>query len=313
MSLRQCACNLSALTFVFALLLAPSGARAFHYPCEFAGGVLFAPFHPVAWETIRFSAGYDRYAIVAPIVLSKVRQLGGRQLELDIVFTDDRTRFPAYAVAEIGPDFDVHGVLGSLPVGDYAVTVGVYVDNTATGTLDLSCGTTMKTLDVYDTPGIAPVVEYYHRGLDQYFITQDANEIGILDAGVLPGWTRTGESFLAYQPGQTNGRLFAIARFYRSNGEGTHFYTVADWPEAEAIRRGFFGEWLVETPDAFELFNIADSHGDCASGTIPLYRLWKPGTANHRYTVDAKTRAGMIAQGYVSEGQGGVFMCAVAP
>ena len=36
------------------------------------------------------------------------------------------------------------------------------------------------------------VVEYYHPGLDHYFMTPLAAEIGDLDSGRIRGWNRTG-------------------------------------------------------------------------------------------------------------------------
>jgi len=38
-------------------------------------------------------------------------------------------------------------------------------------------------------------IEYFHNGYGHYFVTATPQEIAALDAGTLPGWTRTGESF----------------------------------------------------------------------------------------------------------------------
>jgi hypothetical protein len=44
----------------------------------------------------------------------------------------------------------------------------------------------------------ATVVEFYHAGLDHYFISGIPQEISDLDTGVHTGWTRTGQTFKAY-------------------------------------------------------------------------------------------------------------------
>ena len=40
-------------------------------------------------------------------------------------------------------------------------------------------------------------VEFYHGAFGHYFVTASPQEIAGLDTGVLPGWSRTGESFEA--------------------------------------------------------------------------------------------------------------------
>lgn len=319
MARRQHILALPIAALALALLLPFSQAFAFPIFCEGAGSLYFSPFHPMAGDLVNFSGGWDRN-IDKPIVLAKVRQLDDGQSEIDVVFTEDRTRLPDYTVVAIGPDGDVDGVLGSFPVGDYPVTLKVFVDNAETGTLDPSCFPTTEALHVYATSGLAPVVEYYHGGLDQYFLTQDSAEIGLLDAGRFPGWTRTGESFLAYEPGQTNGRLFAMARFYLLTGSGGHMYTMANFFEADEILWGFDGDWTMETPDAFELDNgeLGTGNGSpraCRDSEVPLYRLWDPHSTSHRYTVNPTTRDAMIARGYVLETDNNdlSWMCAVKP
>jgi len=38
-------------------------------------------------------------------------------------------------------------------------------------------------------------VEFYHSGLDHYFISAEPTEISDLDSGKHPGWARTGYKF----------------------------------------------------------------------------------------------------------------------
>src|SRR5205823_13325524 len=102
--------------------------------------------------------------------------------------------------------------------GEYRVTATIRVYDAATGSLSSPCptiSTSVKTLTVYATSGIEPVIEFYHAGLDHYFLTQDANEIHDLDTAVHAAWGRTGQSFLAYLPGQTNGQSTTRHAFLR--------------------------------------------------------------------------------------------------
>src|SRR5205085_11096383 len=101
----------------------------------------------------------------------------------------------------------------------------------------------------------APVVEYYNAALDHYFLTQAGAEIADLDSAVHSGWTRTGQSFLAWRSGQSDGRGMAVVRYYGlpSRGLDTHFFT-ASWGEVRSfIGSSYFSDWQQETLDAFEL------------------------------------------------------------
>jgi hypothetical protein len=68
------------------------------------------------------------------------------------------------------------------------------------------------------------VVEYYHAGLDHYFITWVPNEIAILDAGVtIRGWVRTTRTFKAYAAAQAG--TSDICRYYIPPAQGdSHFF-----------------------------------------------------------------------------------------
>ena len=70
---------------------------------------------------------------------------------------------------------------------------------------------------------IATVVEFYHQGLDHYFITDRAPEIAILDTGVHTGWARTTLEFNVYAaagPGTSPVCRFRIPPEYGDS----HFY-----------------------------------------------------------------------------------------
>lgn len=156
---------------------------------------------------------------------------------------------------------------------------------------------------------LVAVVEYYHRGLDHYFITADPAEIDILDRGRLPGWARTGGGFMT--PVDAGDGTHPVCRAYMPPGHGdSHFYSAFAEECTHLAER--YPAFVVETMSAFRVA-LPDAAGACPVATIPVYRLWNGrADANHRYTADATVRAEMIARGHVPEGYGpyGVAMCA---
>jgi hypothetical protein len=307
------------------LAFVPSVAAAFFFPCTFTGNTIFAPFHPRPADAVQFGVSYGQPEVdsfdPSAVSLTRATQSSAKAISLDVLVTTTPSRHPDYAAARVIGTIDstvieVGGTLGTLSVGDYSITTTVSVETASTPAKAL-CSKT-STLQVYATTGIEPVVEYYHAGLDHYFMTQDPSEIRDLDTGVHPGWVRTGESMLAYAPGQTNGYLNAVVRYARAPGASTHFYTLAATPEDAGLRAGALGDqWAVETFDAFEVYSGIDAlTSRCQLGTMPVYRLWNArADSNHRYTTSLAIRQAMIARGYVSEGYGadGVVMCALAP
>jgi hypothetical protein len=153
-------------------------------------------------------------------------------------------------------------------------------------------------------------VEYFHGGYHHYFVTASAPEIAALDAGALPGWTRTGESFGVLEPDAAGAAN--VCRFWSGQTfapRSSHFYT----PVASecAIVKGD-PAWQFEG-EVFAM-QLPDAAGACAAGTMPLYRLYNnppPGGApNHRYTTRATIRSAMLARGWIAEGAGiGVIGC----
>jgi len=167
----------------------------------------------------------------------------------------------------------------------------------------------------YLTPGSANpndqtvVVEYYNRALDHYFMTADANEINLLDTGVLRGWERTGVRFLAYrsqQPG-TN----PVCRFYQSPPlPDSHFYS-ADPAECARVRQNF-PDWTYEGPAVFYIALPNAFTSACPAGTRPVWRFFNTLRTNHRYTPEVTTRDELrSAPGWIAEGYGpdAVIMC----
>ena len=281
------------------------------------GASFFSPRHPgpedsIAWFT--FSDITD--APVGWSTLASAIVLPGNFINIDVVVTADVAAFPGYQPVQ---PFPRAGVFGPLPVGSYLVTTSVRTFDLATQTSTLQCVGSPEGLTVFDQPGAtatAAVIEFYNAARDHYFITQDADEIGKLDAGTIAGWTRTGYDFVAYLPEQSDGRGGAIARFYGipSAGLDSHLFTNSSDEILEIVNGRFRGVWVYETANAFELPSVNTSTGTCPPGTRPVYRLWNGRTdSNHRYTIDVSVKQQMTARGHIAEGYGndGVFLCAL--
>jgi hypothetical protein len=152
-------------------------------------------------------------------------------------------------------------------------------------------------------------VEYYNAGFDHYFMTDIPDEIAKLDNGTFVGWARTGQSFAVYSdfPAGSMG----VCRFFSTSftPRSSHFYT-SDPNECGVVKLN--KDWQFEGV-VFGLLSPGPS-GDCASGSLPVYRLYnngQGGAPNHRYTTSEAIRTQMTAQGWIPEGYGplGVIMC----
>jgi len=160
------------------------------------------------------------------------------------------------------------------------------------------------------------VVEYYHAGLDHYFMTADPSEIDALDTGALQGWARTGKAFVARSPDSTDANLSPVCRFYGLPAAGldSHFYSGSPIECNEVFAR-FASSWVLESSDVFRIRMPDAATGSCPDATTAIYRLYNNRSdANHRYTDDPGVVAAMVAQGYILEGYGahGVALCAEA-
>lgn len=153
------------------------------------------------------------------------------------------------------------------------------------------------------------VVEYFHDGFRNYFNTINQVEIDALDAGLFSGWTREVGSFIAWptQAAAPPGAV-SVCRFFASKFT-SHFYT-ADPVECDAVVANF-PEWLLETREAYWIHLPDKSTGACAESLMPVYRVFKPTSPNHRYVTDRVVRDTMVAAGWIAEGYGpdAVIMC----
>lgn len=157
----------------------------------------------------------------------------------------------------------------------------------------------------------ATAVEFYHAGLDHYFLTHVPAEIALLDAGTtIKGWTRTGQSFEVYASAASG--TSPVCRFYIPPAKGdSHFYGrgTAECNATGAANPTFFNE----DPNFFHV--VLPSAGACPAGTRNVYRVFsnRP-DANHRYAVERAIRDQMVGKGWLAEGDGPdlVVMCSPA-
>jgi hypothetical protein len=144
------------------------------------------------------------------------------------------------------------------------------------------------------------VVEYFNESLGHYFMTADANEIAILDAGVaIQGWTRTGEVFKAWPISSSRGQ--PVCRYFGTPGVGpnTHFYSV-DPNECSILSRD--PQWTFE---GYVLHIDPAINGTCPAAEMIVVRMYNNGiggVANHRYTNSPTIINQMVDQGWIVEG-----------
>lgn len=165
---------------------------------------------------------------------------------------------------------------------------------------------------------VAEVVEYYHAGLDEFFLTTYPNEIEALDAGDIRGWQRTGYSFSTWTGTPVDHVLVpglnAVCRVYRGD---THFYALQGgfYPltggASECLAAMSLAGSVLESWNAFYAMEPDTVTGSCPVAQLPVYRLWNPRGVSHRYTTQSKVRDEMRSRGYVAEGYGpdAVAMC----
>lgn len=154
-----------------------------------------------------------------------------------------------------------------------------------------------------------PVIEYYNKALDHYFITWVPLEIAILDAGTqIKGWNRTGYSSNTHASPQAGSS--PVCRYYIPPELGdSHFFGRGTLEcDATGQRNPSF---ILEDPAFMHVFLPAK--GVCPANTTQVNRVFsnRP-DANHRYMTDRTVRDQMVAKGWLAEGDGPdlVVMCA---
>lgn len=146
--------------------------------------------------------------------------------------------------------------------------------------------------------GLATAVEYYQLDDERYFTTADATEIAALDAGLFPGWYRTGSRYRVRTGASTD--AMPICRIFVPAAPGRrefHFYSRSPAAcAAELGKRGGFDEGVVFYAP------VPDASGQCAEGTAPVWKLAAAGGPAFAYTPNAKRRDTLAANGYAITG-----------
>ena len=152
----------------------------------------------------------------------------------------------------------------------------------------------------------ALVYEYYNVDLKHYFRTAYPSESSfVLTGGAGAGWRDTQDYFLAWRDASQG--AVPVCRFYGTPGKGpnSHFYT-ADSGECAFVKKD--PGWTYE---GIAYYIKLPANGACASGTVPIYRVynnrWMYNDSNHRFTTDTAVVADLVAKNWVAEG---VVMCA---
>lgn len=177
-------------------------------------------------------------------------------------------------------------------------------------TVIATLATSMLSASAWASPPDTEAVEFYNLNLNHYFITADAPEVAIIEAGGAgPGWVRTGRSFQAWQKqADAPADALPVCRFYSSIAN-SHFYT-ADAGECGGLRSGNYG-WQYE---GVAFYMKTPREGQCAPGTVALQRIYNNGFtsgegSNHRYVDDATLAQLMASSGWAVEG---TAFCATA-
>jgi CARDB len=228
--------------------------------------------------------------------------------------------------------------LGSLAPGqsttctgqvDAPATAGFYYfgafvnENSAIAESNYANNTGFDPVSVQATSSVTTTVtaiEYYIPSLDYYFLTSRLTDILLLDT--LPSFTRTGQSFRAYaQSDPASGRR-PITRFYFDQvavggSRGSHFYTLVQSELNTLAALNPTNAFLPRLPynegiDSYAYPPVVEGIGGfCASGLIPVYRIFRgnvrfPDNPNHRFTTSISIYNTFVALGWDGEG---VKMC----
>ncbi len=158
------------------------------------------------------------------------------------------------------------------------------------------------------------VVEYFNADLAHFFITADAGEQGFIDSGAVGRWLRTGTSYASSGTTQVcrfygNGAINpATSKLY---GPNSHVY-IAEPGECANLKSIFDAKAKSWSFESLDFRTTIASGGNCAAGTLPIYRAYNNGFAkgedsNHRITSDLAAYQQLIGIGWSAEG---VVMCA---
>ena len=179
------------------------------------------------------------------------------------------------------------------------------------GDIDVALGNVINQISVWPINDLfpTPVVEYYNRDLDAYFITGRANEQSAVDG--VASFQRTGGTFAATSAATETAGLTPICRYYiniASPYTSSHFYGPRDTDcavIAAAKPAGF-------SYDGLDFAVTLPVSGACpATAPFVIYRSFRAGangkTSNHRFSTSLARYNEMTAKGWSPEG---IVFCA---
>ncbi len=155
------------------------------------------------------------------------------------------------------------------------------------------------------------LTEYYHAGLDYYFLTGRSGDKAVLDA--VPAWTRTGRSIKLFATPTVDTvpleRHF-FAKVAKGASRGSHFFTSISSEQTLLTSINPTNLALDAKPylESIEGYAVPKTvAGACPSGTSPIYRAFKgPPTfvddGNHRFSTTLAQHQDMVRLGWTDEG-----------
>jgi hypothetical protein len=283
---------------------APQTRNQFLWPARHQASSRTAPNYPPMGQRFRLKASLDisDYAPNVQVILRALKKYG--------MFLADNgsSWFLSGAPDPRWSDDELHQ-LGQLHGSDFeAVDESSLMRNVDSG--QVSAGVATSSVATVD------VVEFYRATKDHYFMTADVAEIGSLDAQADHAWTRTGQSFKAFAPGQAGiSGTSSVCRLYGlpSAGLDTHFYSASP-SECTGVAARFPGAWLIESMDVFAVALPETMTGECPAGMVPVYRSYDNRVdTNHRFTTSMSIQSQMLGAGWLGEGAGPLAIAMCAP
>jgi hypothetical protein len=276
---------------------------------SFAGGTLKVT-HAGVTKTFTFPANLPSSSTAGRRVLVASQGLAALGMIVpDYVFPDQFLATDGATLTLFDSDQVAYAILPTDGVNAID-RAGVAVQNVATSFAGAS---------IFIPPVPVTVIEYYDAARDHYFMSSLQPDIDALDTHRIPGWTRTGQSFAAYESAESGGPgAQPVCRFYipPQNGD-SHFFSasVAECAAILALMQSnpLYAGYVYETAAAFFIGLPDTATGACPFATVDVFRLWNQrADSNHRYTIDPAIKAQMIALGFIPEGYGtdSVAMCA---
>ena len=155
------------------------------------------------------------------------------------------------------------------------------------------------------------LTEYYHAGLDYYFLTGRSGDKAVLDT--VPDWTRTGRSiklFAAPTVDTVPLERHFFAKVAKGESRGSHFFTSISAEQTLLAGLNPTNQPLDAKPflESIEGYAVPKTAaGTCPAGTSPIYRAFKGlptfvDDGNHRFSTTLAQHQDMVRLGWTDEG-----------